>query len=218
MKGEKKMKKIDWDNMNKFNTHRIGVKFFNDKPNLKNAKILKNVRFCEATKEVSFEPVLLDEERISCSGAKYAFGWTAGNKNRLLDDCYDKQKIQKNTLKSILSRMPYFKKPPKFIGLNTEGEPDLVMSYMSAEKVMNLVKAYQSRWGKNLDVSLSSMLSICGGVAVRSFLEKEILVFIICYSLFSHRFANAATSAKSTYRSLFISPVLYIPSLYQLPA
>ena len=182
------MKKIDWDGMHKFNTHWIKVKFFNNKPNVKNAKVLKNVRFCEATKEVMFEPILLDRESISCSGAKYAFGWAAGNKNRLLDSCYGKQQIQKNTLKSMLSRMPYFKKPPKFIGLNTEGEPDLIMSYMSAEKVMNLIKDYHNHWGRNLDVSLSSMMSICGGVAVRSFLEKDISISFGCHD--SRKYAD----------------------------
>jgi len=200
------MKKINWDDTHKFNTHWIKVKFFNDKPNLKSAKLLKNVRFCEATKEVSFQPALLNRESISCPGAKYVFGWGTGNKNKLLNNCYKKQKIQKNTLKSIFSRMPYFKKPPKFIGLNTEGEPDLVMSYMSAEKVMNLIKAYQSRWGKNLDTSLSSMLSICGGIVVRSYLEKDISISFGCHDSRKYadmRIENVAVGIPKNMFSIF---------------
>ncbi|MBN1353484.1 MAG: DUF169 domain-containing protein [Candidatus Omnitrophica bacterium] len=174
------MKKIDWDGMHKFNTHWIRIKFFNDKPDVKNAKVLKDVRFCEATRKAGFAPVILDRESISCPGARYAFGWEAHNKNKLLNNCYDKQDTQKNILKSILSKAPYFNKPPKFIGLNAGGEPDLVMSYMSAEKVMNLIKAYHDRWGRNLEISLSSMMSICGGVAVRSYLKKDISVSFGC--------------------------------------
>ncbi|OGX17897.1 MAG: hypothetical protein A3K83_07895 [Omnitrophica WOR_2 bacterium RBG_13_44_8b] len=182
------MKKIDWDRMHKFNTHWIKIKFFNYKPDINNAKVLKNVRFCEATKEVAFQAVLLDNESISCPGARYAFGWDIQNKHKLLARCYDKQNIQKNTLKSILSQAPYFKKPPRFIGLNTEGEPDLVMSYMSAEKIVNLMQTYHNISGKNLDISLCSMMSICGGVAVRSYLEKDISISFGCYD--SRKFAD----------------------------
>jgi uncharacterized protein (DUF169 family) len=182
------MKKIDWSNMHKFNTHWIKIKFFNDKPYMGNAKVLKNVRFCEATKEVGFLPVILDRESISCPGARYAFGWEVRNRNKLLNSCYDKQNMQKNTLKSILAKAPYFNKPPRFIGLNTEDEPDLAMSYMSAEKVMNLIKEYHNLCGKNLDVSLSSMMSVCGGVAVRSYLRKDVSVSFGCYD--SRKYAD----------------------------
>ena len=182
------MKKIDWDNMHSFNTHWIRVKFFNEKPNIKNAKVLRNVRFCEATKEVRFAPVVLDRESISCPGARYAFGWDTRYRNKLLNSCYDKQDTAKNTLKSIISKAPYFNKPPRFIGLNTKDEPDLVMSYMSAEKVMNLIKVYQNLCGKNLDASLSSMMSICGGVAVRSYLKKDVSISFGCYD--SRKYAD----------------------------
>jgi len=132
-------------------------------------------------KKQGFLPVVLDRESIACLGARYAFGWETRNSNKILNSCYDKQNMQKNTLSSILSKAPYFYKPPKFIGLNTDDEPDLVMSYMSAEKVMNLIKAYHDLCGKNLDVSLSSMMSVCGGVAVRSYLKKDISISFGCH-------------------------------------
>ena len=175
------MKKVDWRNQHKFNSYWIKIKFFDEKPKLDNVKLLKNVRFCEATQKVMFQPVLLDRESISCPGARYAFGWDAGNKNILLNSCSDKQKIQKDTLNSILMRAPYFRKPPKYIGLNTEDEPDLVISYMTPAKIMNLVKTYHNRWNKNLDVSLYSMMPICGGVVVRSYLENKISISFGCH-------------------------------------
>ncbi|RKY30888.1 MAG: hypothetical protein DRP74_06105 [Candidatus Omnitrophota bacterium] len=182
------MKKIHWDNMHKFNTHWIRVKFFNNKPDIKNAKVLKNVRFCEATKEAGVLPVILDRESISCLGARYAFGWETRNSNKLLNSCYDKKNMRKDTISSILSKAPYFNKPPKFIGLNTDDKPDIVMSYMSAEKIMNLINAYHNLCGKNLGASLSSMMSVCGGVAVRSYLKKDISISFGCHD--SRKYAD----------------------------
>ena len=172
----------------KFKSQWTKVKFYKEKPDLKDAKRLEGVRFCEATKEATIYPVILDRKSISCPGAQYAFGWRADYKNELLDNCYDKRKTQKNILKSMLSRIPHFEKPPKFIGLNTKGEPDFVMSYMPPGEIMNLIKMYHSRLGESLDVSLCTMMSICGCIAVRTYLEKKISLSFGCDD--SRKFAD----------------------------
>ncbi|MDP8216837.1 MAG: DUF169 domain-containing protein [Candidatus Kaelpia imicola] len=79
----------------KFSSHWIKVKFYNQKPDLKEVKRLNGVRFCEATKKAILHPVLLDKESISCPGAQYAFGWTSDCKDELLQGCYSKGRIQK---------------------------------------------------------------------------------------------------------------------------
>ena len=164
----------------KFRSQWIKVKFYKEKPDLKEGKRLKGIRFCEATKEAIVHPILLDKESISCPGAQSAFGWRPKYKNGLLDSCYDKRKTQKNILKSMFSQIPHFKKPFRYIGLNTEGTPDIVMSYMPPGEVMNLIKMYHNRQGGNLDVSLCTMMSICGGIAVRTYLEERISLSFGC--------------------------------------
>jgi len=164
----------------KFRSHWIKVKFYKEKPKENEAERLSGVRFCEATKEATLYPVLLDRKSISCLGAQSVFGWKLNYKNELLDSCYDKRKTQKNILKSMLSQIPYFKKPFRYIGLNTEGIPDLVMSYMPPADVMNLIKMYHNRQGVNLDVSLCSMMSICGGIAARTYLDEKISISFGC--------------------------------------
>ena len=172
----------------KFGTQWIKVKFYQKNPNLKEAKRLTGVRFCEATKEAITCPVLLDRESISCLGAQYAFGLRFNNADELLRYCQDKGQIQKSSLKSMLSEMNYFKKPFSYIGLNTDGEPDLVMSYMAPEEIMNLIRLYHEHKGENLNVSLCTMMSICGGVAVKTYLEGAINISFGCYD--SRRFAE----------------------------
>ncbi len=173
---------------NKFRSQWITVKFYKENPNLEDTKRLNGVRFCEATKEAIMQPVLLDRESISCPGAQYAFGWRSNYKDELLERCYDKGKMQRKILKSMLSQVPYFEKPPKYIGLNTDGEPDLVMSYMVPAEIMNLIKMYHSRLDENLDVSLCTMMSICGGIAVKTYLDKKINLSFGCED--SRKFAD----------------------------
>ncbi len=174
------MDNINWSFSSKFGGHWIKVKFYKEKPNLKEFKKLEGVRFCEATKKAIIYPVLLDKESISCSGAQYAFGWRPGYKDELLNSCRDKRQVSRNILESMLLQIPHFKKPFKYIGLNTEGGPDLLISYLPPEKIMNLIKIYHNQQGESLDVSLFSMMSICGSVAVKTFLDKEISISFGC--------------------------------------
>ncbi|MDD4909665.1 MAG: DUF169 domain-containing protein [Candidatus Omnitrophica bacterium] len=157
----------------KFGSHWIKVKFYREKPECE-AKRLKGVRFCEATKEAILYPVLLDKESVICSGAQHAFGWNALSQDMLLQGCGDKRGAQADTLESILSRSPRLQDAFEHIGLNTEDAPDLVMSYMPPQQVMELIKVYHNKKGSSLDVSLCTMMAVCGGIAVRTYLEEKI--------------------------------------------
>ena len=174
------MDQINWRFSDRFGSHWIKVKFYKEKPTLEEAQKLKRVRFCEATREAIKYPVLLDKNSISCPGAQYAFGWNSNYKNELLGNCQDKRQTQVRILKSMFSKTPYFKRPFKYIGLNTEGEPDLIMSYMSPEQIMNLIKIYNNLSGENLDVSLSSMMPVCSGIAVKTYLKGEVSLSFGC--------------------------------------
>lgn len=164
----------------RFRSHWIKVKFYKEKPNLKEAKRLEGVRFCEATYRAMLTPILLDKGSISCPNAKYVFGWNPNLRDELLKGCQQKRQTLMKNVESMFSRMPCLKEPFNYIGLNTEGEPDLVISYMPPGEVMHLIKIYHNHKGENLDVSLFSMMSICGGVAVRTYLTKEISLSFGC--------------------------------------
>jgi len=173
------MEHINWKFADKFKSHWVKVKFYQERPKAEEAKKSKNVRFCEAVKEAITHPILLDKNSISCLGAQYAFGWNPDRK-KLLETCQNKTQASMKNLKSTLSQVPRFKKPFKYIGLNTEDIPDLLISYTSPQEIMNLTGLYQKYIGKNLDISLSNMMSICGGIAVRSYLEEKITLSFGC--------------------------------------
>ncbi|HDP37260.1 MAG TPA: hypothetical protein ENN27_05330 [Candidatus Atribacteria bacterium] len=173
------MDKINQRFSDKFRSHWIKVKFYQEKPK-EDVKRLKGVRFCEATKEAILHPILLDKGSIACPGAQHAFGWKSLLKNDSLQGCCDKRDIQEEKLKTMISRVPFFKEPFKYIGLNTNGIPDIVMSYLPPQEVMSLIKIYHNKVGGNLDVSLCTMMAVCGGVAVRSYLDEKMSLSFGC--------------------------------------
>ena len=172
------MDNIHFKFSDKFRSQWIKVKFYQEEADFGKVKISRKVRFCQAVKEAIFHPVLLDRDSINCPGARYAFGWS--NKNDLLQHCHEIGHITKENLDPMLPVIPHLKEPFKYIGLNTIGEPDLVMSFILPESAMDLVKLHHYHFGKNLDVSLCSMMPICSGIAVRAYLEEKIAFSFAC--------------------------------------
>ena len=171
------MEDIHWEFAKRFGSQWVKVKFFKERPDSTQVKRVKRVRFCEAVKKAIVGPILLDRESIICEGAQYAFGWKENAEEQFLNKCQIKSKNQMIILKSLFLKTTHLTESFEYIGLNVEGEPDLIISFMLPEQVMNLIKVYNAYQGNNLDVSLSSMMSICGGIAVRTLIEDT-----ICFS------------------------------------
>ncbi len=172
------MSDIQYIFMEKFRSHWVKIKFYVDNPNEKNVKELKNVRFCEATKIAINHPVVLDKNSINCPGALFAFGWQ--DKSLFYQKCLEKSKLNREALDSMISKFLRLNGDYQYIGLNTKEEPDVIMSYIMPEDAMKLLYLYHNKEGKNLDISLCSMMSICGGIAVKTFIENEITFSFGC--------------------------------------
>jgi len=164
--------------MEKFRSHLVKIKFYTDKPNEENLKQLKNVRFCEATKIAIKHPVILDKNSINCPGALFAFGWQ--DQSLFYKKCLEKSKLNRKALDSMISKLPRLDGTLQYIGLNTKDEPDVIMSYIMPEDAMKLLYLYHNKQGKNLDISLCSMMSICSGIAVKTYLNNEITFSFGC--------------------------------------
>lgn len=156
------------------------VRFYKEEPEIKRLKRGKGIRFCEAVGRARLSPLILDKESISCPGARYVFGWDNNLKEKMIKACGERRSISKEKAESILDKIPLLPQGFKYIGLNLGGEPDLVISYPQPEQFMNLLKAYQNHQGENLDISLSSVVSVCGNIAVRTFLGQEINISFGC--------------------------------------
>jgi len=174
------MKNIHHAFSNRFRSHFVKVKFYKKLPNQAvHLKKMNNVRFCEATSEVTNFPVLLDKESINCMGAQYAFGWIT--KATFLEQCKGKSALPSEaTIQALLYQTSHLQKSIDCIGLNTEDNPDLILARLSPRQTMTLVDLYHRKTGKTLDVNLCGMMSICGGIAAKTFLENRITFSFGC--------------------------------------
>jgi len=172
----------------RFSSQWIKVKFYEKEPLLNGVTRPKNVRFCEAVNLAITQPVILSKESISCESAQYVFGWRKKFDSQFLDSCQDKCKVSDKRLKSLLSSIPRFKKPFSHIGLNTDDEPDLMISCIAPQEMMRIIKVYNNRSGKNVEVSLNSMMGFCGNIAAKTYLEEKINISFGC--LDSRKYAD----------------------------
>jgi len=156
------------------------VKFYKKMPDNPDYKIIKGVRFCEAIVKARLSSVILKSSDISCAGAKYTFGWDHQVGEEIINACCVKRHISFDTAKSILLASPQLEIPSAAIGLNTDDKTDLLISYPQPEQFMNLLKVFQQSKGENLTVSLSSIMGVCGNVAVKTYLEGRISISFGC--------------------------------------
>jgi len=187
----------------KIGKHWIKIKFYKEEPPLDNVQRPGKIRFCEATKRAILNPILLDKENISCPGALYTFGWDSRFPYQSFDNWSKKNEKQKNILRSLVSHIPVLGSPFEYIGLNTDGESDIVMAYLSPEETMELIKILNFTYGIHVKTSLFSVMPICGGIAVKTYNEGKINLSFGCddsrnYAKM-HRFELAVGIPKSMY-------------------
>lgn len=156
------------------------IKFYKEIPSSSNYQTVEGIRFCEAISKARFFPVILRASDVSCTGARYVFGWDSKASQKIISVYCEKRKIPFKVARAILLAVPQLNNPPAAVGLNTDDEPDLVISYLQPEQFMNLLRVFQEDKGKNLSVNLSSITGICGNIAVKTYLKEEISLSFGC--------------------------------------
>ena len=126
----------------------------------------RSMYFCEAVKVSSTHAITLTRGDLNCSGARRSFGWNANGDSAFVD-----QLISRNGF-SPLSAATLIRKTPKIedekitaITVGTYEAPDIVISYLQPEHAMRFMLLWQERYHTNLDISLSSVMAVCGSVA-----------------------------------------------------
>ncbi len=156
------------------------IKFYKEIPSSSNYQTVEGIRFCEAISKARLFPVILRASDVSCMGARYVFGWDSKAIQKIISVYCEKRKIPFKVARAILLAVPQLDNPPAAIGLNTDDEPDLVISYPQPEQFMDLLRVFQEDKGKNLSVNLSSVMSICGNIAVNIYLKGKISLSFGC--------------------------------------
>lgn len=154
----------------------VPVKFHEEVPEREPRKL----RFCEAAAEGRWSEVILTPESVTCPGARRSLGWSSGMDEGLAEELAKKQSLTLATAKSLLKNVPRLDGSVAAVGLGTKDAPDVLISYVQPPTAMKIIRAFQKSSGGNLNSSLSSVLSVCGNVAVKSFLTGEITFSFGC--------------------------------------
>lgn len=158
----------------------VGAKFYLGEllPCIENP--ISDVRFCEAITRSLTRPVLLTPEALSCRGACYVFGWDEGIKEEMVERFHQQEGFGERVAEALLQELPKMNESLKGIGLNVKNSPDILLSYLQPGQVMKLLRSYQIHFGEQLTVDLSSVVSVCGHVAVQSYVENRITLSFGC--------------------------------------
>lgn len=140
----------------------------------------QELRFCEAIREAARSPVILTAASVSCPGAKRSFGWAQGLDEGLAEELARNQSVPLATAKKMIKGVPRLNSGVVAVEVGTKDTPDVLVSYAQTPTAMKIARAFEKTSGESLRPTLSSVLSACGNVAVRSFLTGEVAVSFGC--------------------------------------
>ncbi len=158
----------------------IGVKFYFDELPPLNTIPIKDVRFCEAITMSLTHPVLLTPEGLNCHGACYVFGWDKGVKEEMVERFHHDEGFSKIEAEKLVQDLPKINGFLKGIGLNVKNGPDILLSYLQPGQIMKLLRSYQIHFGEEVTIDLSSIVSVCGHVAVETLVNQRVALSFGC--------------------------------------
>lgn len=157
----------------------VGVTFRNQ--GLVSATIPETpVRFCEAISQSVTHPLLLSAKTICCAGGRRSLGWSDRSQDELVKAISEKSGMPGDAAFRLVAATPVLRDSPEAITVGTVENPDVVISYGLPESVMMIVRRIQEQTGENLSMEVSSIMSVCGNVAVRAHLTGRVCISFGC--------------------------------------
>ena len=138
------------------------------------------IRFCEAVHKAQKKNISLSSNNVCCDGARRCFGWLKNNDIKLAKSLSKKTGMDQDIAFDLIRSVPVLNKNfiSIYLGANIQG--DVYISYASPESAMKMVRDWQKMTSNNLRVEVSCFMSVCGNVAVRSYLGRCISISFGC--------------------------------------
>jgi uncharacterized protein (DUF169 family) len=156
-----------------------GVKFhYDDAPDV-GAK-MEPMRFCEAIAASRTRQITLTPKTVNCPGARCSFGWTSENDPELVAAIAEKADMTPDVAKGLVFDTPRLRTAPTAITVGECVEPDVALSFIQAEATMRMLRCWEGHKGNALSAELSSVMAVCGNVAVKAYLTDRICLSFGC--------------------------------------
>lgn len=128
------------------------------------------MHFCEAVMESSRTPITLTMENLNCAGARWSLGWNDKEDENLIKKIMCANNIEYEAASAMIHSSPRITdKKIKAVTIGVSESPDIVVSFLQPEAAMKLVQQWSRIHGKNIDLSVSSIMAVCGSVAAGAY-------------------------------------------------
>jgi len=164
----------------------VGVKFhFSDNPNIGYTTPHEPVRFCQAVKiaKDTSTNLQLTRNTLSCVAAKYILGFeNIETLNEPITKLVAAKRFDtREVARKALMDVPRITRTPSTITLSVNDfSPDVFILYLKPVQFMQIVQAYQKLYHHPLDLTIPSVVPVCGGCTVTSYLSQHITVSFGC--------------------------------------
>jgi len=164
----------------------VGVKFhFSDNLDTDYATPHEPVRFCQAVKIVkeTSTNLQLTRDMLNCAIAKYVQGFE--NNETLNETIYNlvamKRFDTREKAKKALIDVPRITGAPSSVTLSVNDfSPDIFILYLKPVHFMQVVQAHQKLYHYPIELKVPSIVPVCGGCAVTSYLSQRITASFGC--------------------------------------
>ncbi len=156
-----------------------GVRFHYDETPEVDAK-MEPTRFCEAIAASRTGPIVLTPKTVNCPGARRSFGWASESDAELTATMAEKTDMAPDVAKGLIFDTPRLRTAPTAITVGECAEPDVALSFIQAEAAMRMLRHWENRKGKALTAELSSVMAVCGNVAVKAYLTDRVCLSFGC--------------------------------------
>ena len=141
---------------------------------------IASMRFCEAVHKAQKENLSLSPANLCCDGARRCFRWLKDSDKELAQRLSRKTNLDQGVAYGLIKNVPILNKNTTEICLGVHIQGDVYISYASPEAVMKMIRNWQKMTIQNLRVDISGIMSVCGNVAVRSYLGQCISISFGC--------------------------------------
>ncbi len=138
------------------------------------------MKFCEAVASSRTGPIRLEPKNMECAGGSRCLGWNQEEETiaRMMSE---KAGLDLEVSRSILRNTPHLEEDLREVTIGTGKDPDIAISFSQPETVMNLLRKWQTlHGGVPVHAEISGFMSVCGAVAVKTYLTGRICLSFGC--------------------------------------
>lgn len=135
---------------------------------------------CEAIKESNTRPIALTQHLVNCPGAHRSLGWATKRDDNIARKIVKATGIKPDIARKLIANIPRLEEGIAEVLIGAVDSPDIVISYAQPEAAMRLVRRWEQVYGTGLHLETSSVMAVCGSVAVRAYKTDCICVSFGC--------------------------------------